>query len=135
VFRESVYRTIDQLVDDVQLVSAPVSVDELARLNKSGMIVVRATGLSTEVQIEAGSWTNSALATAVVSASITIDTKEGRLFESFASGDTMTGRSGGVGCGLGTTALGQASEASMVNMLGKLGDRIVNLERLRDRPE
>lgn len=133
IFRDSVARTMEQLVGSVQIVDAPVAATELSRLNKAGMIVVRATGIYATVQIEPDVWTNVAEAKASMSASMTIDTQAGRLFETTASGNLMTGRSGGlVGCGMGTAALRQASEASMVDMLGKMGDRIVNLERLRE---
>lgn len=131
VFKTSALRTMQQLVDDVQLVERPVPTTNLATMGKSGMIIIRAEDMTARMQFIPGFWSSTADASSEISASLTVDTPNGRVLGTSASGDARESGEAGSACGGGANALGQATEKALTELFGQIGERFTNSPRLR----
>jgi len=130
-FKESVVKTVQQLVENVEVVDQPLSGSELAASGKRGMIVVRADTMVARIQFIPGFWTATGDANVDLSANMTVDTQGGRLLGTTAEGTgNATGEAGQL-CGGGANVIGQATEKAMKQLLGQLGERLSNSPRLR----
>jgi hypothetical protein len=73
-------------VESVQVVDAPVSASSLAERGLAGMIIIQPDTLVARIQFIEGFWPGTADSTVEISASISVDGKEGRLLGTSASG-------------------------------------------------
>lgn len=128
-FKASVVSTFQQLVQDMQVVDAPLSRDALSKLGVRGMIVVKSDDYSARLMFVPGFWTATATASADISASIVVDSATERLFGTSDSASRSYDASTG-GCDGGATALGQATGMAMKEMLGRMGERFANAPKL-----
>jgi hypothetical protein len=129
-FRLSATKTIEQLVESVQVVDAPVSASSLAERGLAGMIIIQPDTLVARIQFIEGFWSGTADSTVEISASISVDGKEGRLLGTSASGDGNAQQQAST-CGDGAAALGLATEKALKELLGQLGERLSNSSRMR----
>lgn len=133
VFRTSAVRTIEQLVESVQIVERPVPVSEVGHAR--GMIVVRAESLRARVQFIEGFWAVTGDARVDVTVSATADTQDGgRVFGTTASGDGAEQAPAGSACGGGAVAIGRSTEEAIREVLGQIGERLSNAPRMRAPP-
>lgn len=130
-FKSSVVKTVQQLVENVEVVDGPLSSDELARTGKRGMIVVRGDTIDARVQFIPGFWSASATSQVEISANMTVDTASGRVLGTTAEGSGNAESDGGQLCGGGANAVGFAAEKALKQLLGQLGERLSNSPRLR----
>lgn len=131
-FKMSTTRTIEQLVESVELVDNPVPAADLARTGKAGMIVVQPQDMNIRVQFIEGFWTATADADAELAASITVDTSAGRVLGTTASGDSSATGGAGTLCDGGGRVIGEATEKALEELLGQIGERFANSPRLRE---
>jgi hypothetical protein len=105
-FKQSVIQTMQQLVENVQVVDQPVPASDLARRGAKGMIVIRGESLNPRLMFIEGFWSSTPDATVEISSSLTVDAQAGRLLGTTASGQGNSQTSGS--CGDGARALGTA---------------------------
>lgn len=130
-FRDSTITTVQQLVENVEVVDRPLSVDELSRSGKKGMIVVRADNVDAHVEFIPGFWSSSATSQIEVSASLTVDTQAGRMLGTTGQGQGSATGDAGMMCGGGANVVAKAADKAMKQLLGQLGERLSNSPRLR----
>ena len=130
-FRQSVLGTVSNLVEDVQLVDAPVPVAQVVANGAKGMISVRGEGLTARFVAVAGFWTSTIDANVDMSASIMFDNAGGRLLATTAEGDGNAQSDSGGACEGAATAIGMATEKAMKELLGMLAERMANSEKVR----
>ena len=116
----------------MELVDTPVAATELGRMGKSGMIVIQPQDMTTRIQFIEGFWSMTGEASSEISASITVDTpSNGRALGTTASGDARASGGAGAVCGGGATIIGEATEKSLEELFGQIGERFSNSPRLR----
>jgi hypothetical protein len=128
-FKQSVVQTMQQLVENVQVVDQPVAAADLTKRGARGMVVVRGEGLNPRLMFVEGFWSSTPDASVEISSSMTVDEASGRLLGTTASGQGTAQTHGG--CGDGAAALGSATEAALKQLMGQLGERMSNSPRLR----
>ncbi|MGH6950366.1 MAG: hypothetical protein ACREH4_05815 [Vitreimonas sp.] len=131
VFRVSALRTMQQLVENVQLVDRPISGDALVRAGKAGMIIVHAESLSARIIFIEGFFSSTGEGSVDLAASIAVNTPAGRVLGTSAGGDSTQQAPAGSACEGGAEAIGRATEMAMREVLGQLGERMSNSTRLR----
>jgi len=131
VFKQSTIRTIQQLVQNVEVVDSPLSGEALDRAGKTGQIMVRADTMTARIQFIPGFWSSTADANVSLSANLAVDGAEGRLLGTTAEGFGNAQGDAGQACGGGANALGEATEKAMRQLFGQLGERLSNSPRLR----
>lgn len=130
-FRQSVVSTLQQLVEEVDVVPTPLTADELARTGKRGQIIVRADSMTARIQFIPGFWSATAESDVDLSANLSVDGPGGRLLGTTAEGEgTAQGEAGGL-CGGGADVIAQAAEKATKHLLGELGERLSNSPRIR----
>jgi hypothetical protein len=130
-FREATVKTVQQLVENVEVVDHPLTSEELKQHNLMGQIIVRSDDLNARVQFVPGFWSASADANVELSASLTVDGHDGRLLGTTGEGAGNAQGEAGMYCGGGATTIGQATEKAVKQLLGQLGERLSNSPRLR----
>jgi hypothetical protein len=120
-----------QLVEDVQIVERPIAASELAKQGYSGQVTVNAETLNARVQVVDGFFRSTADSVVELSAGITVDTPAGRALGTSAQGFGNSQNDAGAMCGNTANAIGVASEKAMRQLLGQLGERMSNSDRLR----
>jgi hypothetical protein len=131
-FRTSADQTVQQLVDAVQVVDQPVPASELAASDKVGMISVEAQSLQARFVVLRGLASATVDANVDMTATVTVDGRNGRLFGTTVEGSGNAQSDAGLMCGGAATALGEATQKAMDKLLAELGDRVSNSERLRN---
>jgi hypothetical protein len=130
-FRGSVVGTFNNLIDEVQLVDAPVPAADLAAQGARGMIIVRLEDVDTDVRYRIGFWANEARVETELTASITVDGPEGRLLGRTVEADDEAQGSAGFACEGTAEVLAESAQGAMENLMGRLGEALANAERLR----
>ncbi len=130
-FKASVVKTMQQLVENLEIVDSPISVEELMRTGKKGMIVVRADNIDARIQFVPGFVTGTAISQVELSANMTVDSKVGRILGTTADGNGNAQSDSGAFCGGGANAVADAADKAMKQLLGQLGERLSNSPRLR----
>jgi hypothetical protein len=130
-FKQSVTRTIQQLVEEVEVVQSPLSGEALARSGKRGQIVVRADGLNARVQFIPGFWSASSEGNVELTANLSVDGSNGRILGTTAEGSGTAQGDAGLMCGGGANAIAMAAEKATKQLLGQLGERLSNSPRMR----
>jgi hypothetical protein len=130
-FRLSAVETMKQLVEEVEVVDAPISRPKLAGTGYKGMIVLKSDEYTARLMFIQNFWSATATASADMSASVLVDGPQERLFGTSASAsrsfDATTS-----GCDEGAGAIGEATALAMKEMLERLGERFANSPRLRE---
>jgi hypothetical protein len=130
-FRDSAVKTIDQLVENVQVVTEPVPASALASQGKAGMIIIRSDTLQARFVAAPGFWSATIDANVDLAASVTVDGVQGRLLGTTAEGSGNAQSDAGAMCGGAADAIGHATEKAIKQLLGQIGERLSNSERLR----
>ena len=131
-FIESAEKTIANLVERSQRVDAPLMVSDLARYGATALVVARFDSVDGMFSYAEGLFEATAMVNVEMQASVTIDGPQGRLFGSSASG-MGRGQSGAGIAGEGSAAaIGEATQKAMRALLGQIGERIANSQRLRE---
>ena len=130
-FKDAVRQTLEQLVEHVTPVDAPVSSADLAAQGKAGMIIVKGNEVQARFAMVPGFWTASAEANVDLTAAVSVDGAGGRLFGTEASGTGHAEAPAGGLCSGPANALADATGTAMKQLLGQLGERMSNSPRLR----
>lgn len=130
-FKASALATVRQLVGDAELVESPLPATELARRGLTGQISVQADTIVARVQVISGFWSSTADSTIELTAGMNVDTGTGRVLGTTAQGFGNAQNDAGSFCGQVAVAIGSATEKAVRQVLGQLGERLSNSERLR----
>jgi hypothetical protein len=130
-FKSSVVKTMQQLVENIEVVDVPLSIEELKRSGKRGMIIVRGDTVDAHVQFIPGFWSAAATSQVELSANMTVDSSGGRVLGTTAQGSGNAQSDAGALCGGGANAVADAAQKAMKQLLGQLGERLSNSPRLR----
>ncbi|TWG53549.1 hypothetical protein [Aminobacter sp. J44] len=130
-FAGSVRKTFETLVEQLELVNAPVDRAELAGRGARGMIIVRGEELNARLRVVPGFWVAGMETDVELVASITVDGRHGRLLGSTVAGDGNAQGDAGGFCEGGAAALVQAAEGALKESVGRLGEALTNSERVR----
>ncbi len=133
-FKPSVIKTIQQLVENIEIVDHTLTEDEIKKSGKRGMIVVKGDTLNARILFVPGFWSQAATSDVELSASLTVDTPSGRALGTEAEGSGNGQADGGQFCEGGATAISRATEKAMKHLLGQLGERLSNAQKLRAIP-
>ena len=130
-FSVSVERTLQNIMEDVEVVSNPIHREEIMASGFNGMIRVEARELEIDLTVIPGFWSSEMEADAELTVSVTVDGADGRLMGTTIEGDDDYKAQAGGACEGGATAIGKAVEAAMKETLERLGERLSNSPRLR----
>ena len=129
-FRASAVATIENLVEDVQLIDRPLPVATLADNGYAGQVILKSEELEAELQAIPGFWSGQIEGEVELTVSVIVDGRDGRLLGTSVQEDGEV-RIGG-GCGDGGEALGKAGEESLKRTLTVIGERLSNSRRIRE---
>ena len=130
-FKKSVLKTIEQVVEHVELVETPKSASQIVGSGYAGQIRVNAEDLDGRIKFIPGFWSNTAETEVELVAGVKVDGPEGRLLGMTVVGDAKEEGDQGVACGGGAEALATATEKAMKELLTQLGEKLSNSDRLR----
>lgn len=130
-FRGSVVGTFGNLIEEVQMVDAPVTAGDLAAQGAQGMVIVRLEDVDTDVLYRMGLWSSEARVETELTASITVDGRNGRLLGRTVEADDEAQGSAGFACEGTADVLAESAAGAMENLMGRLGETLANAERLR----
>lgn len=130
-FGESVRQTLSNLVGEIELVTTPVDRTELLKRGAKGMIVVRGESMDARLRAIPGLWTVTIETDVEITASITVDGRNGRLLGSTVSGTGHSDGDAGAFCGGGSEVLTESAGKAVEQTLARLGETFVNSERVR----
>ncbi len=131
-FATSVRQTLDNVVDQLEVVPGPVTAAQLNARGARGFIVVRGEEIRARLETKPGFWSASMDASATVIASVTVDGRRGRIYGSTVEGLGNAVSDAGFACEGGGKALGDAVSQGMGDSMRKLGEAISNSERVRN---
>ncbi|MCR5859756.1 hypothetical protein [Mesorhizobium sp. J428] len=130
-FTGSVRKTFANLVEEVEVVDAPVDRAELAPRGARAMIIVRGEEVNGRLRVVPGFWTAGMETQVELVGSIVVDGRKGRLLGTTVSGDGNAQSNAGLACEGGAASLVQSAEDAMKEVVGRLGEALTNSERVR----
>lgn len=132
-FKVSAVKTIEGLVETIEVVSTPMSRETMGQKGYRGLIIVKADDYSARLMFVPDFWSATATASADVSGSIVIDGPNGRLFGTSSSSTRTVDQQTG-SCGAGAQIIGQATSMAIKELFERLGERLANEPKLRTAP-
>lgn len=130
-FATSIHKTFDNLVSELEVVDTPVTRSDLARRHARGLIIIRGENVTARMRVVPGFWTAMLESELEISASIVVDGRKGRLLGKTVSGEGHGQAETGMLCAGGSKSLRLSSEGAMKKTLERLGEALVNSERVR----
>ena len=130
-FATSVRQTLDNVVDQIEVVQGPVTRDQLAARGAKGFIVVRGEEVRAKLEVKPGFWAAGMDSSATVIASLAVEGKQGRLLGTTVEGAGIATADAGAVCEGGAKALADAVGQGMGDTMRKLGEAVSNSERVR----
>lgn len=131
-FVQSTLRTIENLVRSVQLVDDPLDRANMLAGGYDGMVMVNVEDFDASVQVIPGFWTSTMEADVDLAAGVTVDGTDGRLMGTTVSASEDAESASGGSCGIGAEAASEATGAAIEELMGRLGERLTNSQRVRD---
>jgi len=130
-FKGSVRGTLANLVDQVEEVDEPVSLDKLRARGARGLIVVRADNLDGRLRVEPGFWTVNMATEVRITVTATVDGPTGRQFGQTFEGLGKGDANAGFACEGGAESMRHSAEAALKEVVRKVGEGIANSDRVR----
>ena len=130
-FEKSVYSTLENLVEELELVTVPMTREDMDASDTDYMIRVEGRDLDVTFDIASGFWSASARADVEVTVSMTVDGRDGRLLGATVEGDEKEESDTGGFCEGASTAIKRALKSAMEEAMERLGEKIANSPRLR----
>ncbi|MGI9297334.1 MAG: hypothetical protein ACR2QC_05465 [Gammaproteobacteria bacterium] len=134
-FVTSAQQTLENILEEVEFVDAPLDRTVLTSDNYDGMVVVEVDSFEVELRAIPGFWTYDLDAESEVIIKVFIDDSDGRLFGATVEGDADDTREGGLFCDGGSEAVGESVNAAMKEGLRNMAERLANSTRLRTEAE
>ncbi|MBT9373209.1 hypothetical protein KLP42_25155 [Rhizobium sp. CSW-27] len=130
-FGNSVRKTMSNLVSEMEVVNTPVDRGELRARGARGIIIVRGESLDGRLRVVPGFWSAGIETEVEISASIVVDGVNGRLLGATVSGSGRGQSDAGFMCEGGSKSMTDSAEAALKQVLGRLGEALVNSDRVR----
>jgi hypothetical protein len=131
-FTQSALRTLDNIVENIQLVDRPLTTDQLESDGLSGIVIIDTEEIDVSLRVNPGFWSSNVDAEVELVASIAVDGRTGRLLGTTVSEDgDFEGPLGGF-CGGGGPALGEAASNAIEALLERVAERLTNAPRVRE---
>ncbi|WP_290547042.1 hypothetical protein [Aestuariivirga sp.] len=131
-FETSVRQTIDNVVEQVEIVRGPMSRQQVTAAGARGLIVVRGEELRPRLEVQPGFWSANMSASATLVASVTVDSvKAGRVLGATVEGQGSADQEAGMACEGGAKSLASAAGVALKDSMRKIGEAISNSERMR----
>lgn len=131
-FIGSVQSTMENIVEEVEIVSRPMDGATILSRELDGMILVEAQDLDIDLTVIPGFWSASMEADAEVTVSLVVDGPSGRLMGTHVEGDDDYKAESGGACEGGAIAIGKAVEEAIKEALERLGEKLSNSPRVRN---
>lgn len=131
-FIGSVQSTMENIVDEFEIVPRPMDVATIQSRNLQGMILVEVQDLDIDLTVIPGFWSQSMEADAEVTVSLVVGGPSGRLLGTRVEGDDDYKAESGGACEGGAIAIGRAVEEAMKEALERLGEKFSNSPRIRN---
>lgn len=131
-FTQSTLRTLNNIVENIQLVDRPLTTDQLENDNLNGIIIVNSDDIDVKLRLNPGFWSSDVDAEVELVASITVDGRSGRLLGTTVSEDGDAEAPLGGLCGGGAPALGEAASNAIEALLERVAERLANAPRVRE---
>jgi hypothetical protein len=130
-FKGSVRGTLANLVENIELVDAPIPADQLKARGARGLIIVRADNLDGHLRVEPGFWSANMATEVRITASVTVDGSGGRLYGSTFEGLGKGDAGAGAFCEGGAVSMKESTEKAMREVVRKIGEGVSNSDRVR----
>lgn len=130
-FRSSARITLANLVESVEFVDVPMSIDVLRAQGYRGQIVVKGEGLESKLVAIPGFWQANISTTVVLTASVSVDGPQGRVVGRTVEGAAERETEAGPFCSGGAASVEEASGQAMRKLLVQIGEAVANSDKLR----
>lgn len=131
-FRTSTYKTIENLVESLERVAAPLSNEDILARNLTGLIDVRVKALDIDMQVVAPMWGRIKLdSEAEIELRVKVEGPHGRLLSARIEGDERLKSHPGILCERTAKVGGKVVRKAMKETLELLGERLSNAPELR----
>lgn len=131
-FATSARQTIDNVVETVEVVSAPKNRSQVVALGARGMIVIRGEELRPRLEVQQGFFTANMSTSATLIASVEVDAVNGgRVLGTTVEGIGNGDQEAGVMCEGGAKSLATSAGVALKDTMRKIGEAISNSERMR----
>lgn len=125
-FRKSVVETMSVLVEEIELIEAPSSMEELSGGDHLGQMVILANNFDAKIRFDFRANAEVELEVSIIVAGL-----ENSLLEATVSSEGNSVEST-VFCGGGANALANAAEEAIEEVLERLGERVSNSRKIRE---
>ncbi len=130
-FITSAQQTLENILESVEVVSAPLDRTVLDSGNYDGMVVVEVDSFEVDMRAIHSLWTPIMETEAEIIIKVFIDDSSGRLFGATVEGDADDKREVRVFCKGISESMGQSINSAMKESLRNLAERLANSARLR----
>ncbi len=127
----SIKQTLDNVVEEVEVVDSPQPASALAARGARGMIVIRGQDMRGRVIAIPGFWTSDMEARMEIVAGVTVDGRSGRLLGKTFEGSGEAMAPAGGACEGGAKAIQDATEQAVKDSLRQMAEALANSERVR----
>jgi hypothetical protein len=131
-FISSTRQTIDNVVETVEVVEVPPTLEQVRLRRAKGLIVVRGEEIRAKLVVQPGAFSAGMEGEASIVASVTVDGTRGRLLGTTVEGSGRSDAEAGFACEGGGKALGEAVSQGLGDAMRRLGEAIGNSERIRN---
>ena len=131
-FQESVRATMASIVEQVDVVTAPLAAADWSSGGYTAYIRVSSIHMNPRVAFHAGLLSSTAVATVQLNVGATVQGPQGEIFSTQVEENGTAERSGGAACGGGADALSAAASNALRGTMERLAERITNAPRLRE---
>jgi len=131
-FGVSVLKTFENLIEEVRMVDTPFDRSQLAQGGHEAQILVKAENLVVKLRVIPGFWSNTMEADVEMTASMSVDTVDGRVLGTTMAADEDEDADAGSACEGGAQAISGAASRAIKELVRGLGERLSNSPRLRE---
>jgi len=119
------------LVDELQVVTAPVASADLKAQGARGMITIQAQDVQASLRALPGYWSSGMDTSVQVIMSITVDGRSGRVFGTTVTGDGKGQGDAGFACDGGAKSLSDAGAQALRQAMTNAAEAVANSDRVR----
>jgi hypothetical protein len=127
----SVRETMPNIVAQTEDSDVAVPGDSAGKRGARGVISIRGDSLQAILRVAPGFWSNNIVSDVTVTAAVTVDGKNGRLFGKTLEGHGHGDTSAGLFCDGGSKSLQQAADQAQHDLMRHIGEEIGNADRVR----
>lgn len=135
-FKTSVHQTFQNLVENVELVDAPLSTADLQARGHRGQIIVEGQEMDVKLVVIPGFFMADMEADVEVAANMRVDDDDGqRMLGTTVAADKDAISEADIACSGGADAITAATSEAFEELMQRLGERLSNSRKLREQEE